>query len=329
MALVLAAPVMVPVDAADKNQPRVKAAFRAVTEPATTSTVQVFSDKKRAALGLVVDKDGYVLTKASELQGEIECQLIDGRRTNAKIVGIERKLDLAMLKTDWTDLKPIEWGDDRTVERGAWLITTGLQIDPLGIGVASATAREIQRAKGALGIGLQNSPKGAGIENVLSNSPAEKAGLMPGDVVTHVGEKEVKSLTELQTMIFSYEPGDEVTLTVRRGSDSFEAKIVLGNLQQMIQGERAEFQNSLGGPLSQRRAGFPLVLQHDTVLKPSDCGGPLLDIDGKVVGLNIARAGRVETYALAASVITPILDDMKAGKYAPTSDAKPTETAGQ
>jgi RNA polymerase sigma factor (TIGR02999 family) len=36
------------------------------------------------------------------------------------------------------------------------------------------------------------------------------------------------------------------------------------------------------------------------VLKPEECGGPLVDVDGRAVGLNIARAGRVETLALPA-----------------------------
>lgn len=315
-----------PVAAFDKNQPKVLAAFKPTIENATKSTVRVFADEKRAALGFVVDKDGYVITKASELHGKLECQLIDGRRTSATLVGVDRTLDIAMLKVGWTDLKPVDWGDERTVERGSWLVTPGLDPLPIGIGVLSATTRAIPRANGALGIELADAPNGGGVRRVFPKSPADKAGLQPGDIVTQVSGKVVKSLAELRDTIFSYEPGDEVALTVSRGDQSFEVQITLGNFQQMIQGERAEFQNSLGGALSQRRAGFPLVLQHDTVLKPVDCGGPLLDIDGKVVGMNIARAGRVESYALAASVIKPILEDMKAGKYA---EAKLTETAGR
>jgi serine protease Do len=322
---------------------KVLAAFRPAIAEVTNSTVQILSDGKRAALGMVVDKDGYVLTKASELKGKLECQLIDGRRAEAKLVGLERKLDVAMLKVDWKDLQVVDWGDEKSVDRGSWIITPGLDKTlPLGIGVISAAPREIDRAKGALGIQMREAAGGAGIDRVMPKSPAEKAGLQSGDVVTRVGDKEVKSLTELQKTIFSYEPGDEVTLSVRRQveekvgeqtvtkTENFESKITLGNFQQMIQGERAEFQNSLGGQLSARRAGFPLVLQHDTVLKPQDCGGPLVDIDGKVVGVNIARAGRVETYALAASVVKAIIDDMKAGKYAPieatTVETKPAET---
>jgi serine protease Do len=73
----------------------------------------------------------------------------------------------------------------------------------------------------------------------------------------------------------------------------------------------------MGGPLSVRSADFPLVLQHDTVLRPIDCGGPVCDLSGKVVGVNIARAGRVESYAIPADQITGLLPDLMSGKLAP------------
>jgi serine protease Do len=318
-----------PLGAFDKYQPKVLAAFRPTVDEATKSTVRVFADGKRAALGVAIDSEGHVLTKASELKGKLECQLIDGRKSDAQMVAMDRKLDLALLKTEWTDLHPIEWADDKQLDRGSWVVTPGLERDPIGIGVASATPRAIPRANGALGIQMQDAASGVGIDRVFPKSPAEKAGLQGGDVVVRVGDKEVKNLTELRDLIFAYEPGDEVSLTVRRGKEEFEAKITLGNFQQMIQGERAEFQNTLGGQLSQRRAGFPLVLQHDTVLKPQDCGGPLLDINGKAVGLNIARAGRVETYALTASVVKPAIEELKSGKYATSAEVKPADSKRQ
>ena len=45
------------------------------------------------------------------------------------------------------------------------------------------------------------------------------------------------------------------------------------------------------------------MIQHDSILAPAQCGGPICDLDGKVVGLNIARAGRVESFALPAAVV--------------------------
>ena len=52
---------------------------------------------------------------------------------------------------------------------------------------------------------------------------------------------------------------------------------------------------------------FPTILQHDSVLAATDCGGPILYLEGRVVGINICRAGRVETYAVPAEVIQPLL----------------------
>ena len=75
--------------------------------------------------------------------------------------------------------------------------------------------------------------------------------------------------------------------------------------------------NMYGGPLSDRRGGFEAALQHDTVLLPSQCGGPLVDLDGKAVGINVARAGRVESYAIAAAAVQPLLEELKSGKLAP------------
>ena len=78
-----------------------------------------------------------------------------------------------------------------------------------------------------------------------------------------------------------------------------------------------ELHNQLGGPLSEHRTGFPTVLQHDTALRPEDCGGPLVDLDGKAVGINIARAGRTESYAVPAEEVQRLLPDLKSGKLAP------------
>ena len=64
----------------------------------------------------------------------------------------------------------------------------------------------------------------------------------------------------------------------------------------------------MAGPLSQRRSGFPSAIQHDSLLRPEDCGGPIMDIDGRIVGLNIARAGRVASYALPSTVVKKHLD---------------------
>jgi serine protease Do len=52
------------------------------------------------------------------------------------------------------------------------------------------------------------------------------------------------------------------------------------------------------------------VLQHDTPLFPEQCGGPLLDLEGKVVGINIARQGRISSLAIPTSYLVELLPDL-------------------
>ena len=87
--------------------------------------------------------------------------------------------------------------------------------------------------------------------------------------------------------------------------------------------------DSLGGPLSNRRNGFPLAIQHDTVLRPRDCGGPLVDLTGSVVGINIARASRVATFAIPAGTIQSLLPNMMSTGLAATQTAVTEAPVGE
>ena len=44
---------------------------------------------------------------------------------------------------------------------------------------------------------------------------------------------------------------------------------------------------------------------------------PLVDLDGRTVAINIARAGRVASFAVPASVVLPLLEELKSGKLNP------------
>jgi S1-C subfamily serine protease len=60
-----------------------------------------------------------------------------------------------------------------------------------------------------------------------------------------------------------------------------------------------------------------MALQHDTPLSPSECGGPLIDLSGKIVGVNIARAGRVDSLALPAATVLSVIESLKSGELRP------------
>jgi serine protease Do len=56
--------------------------------------------------------------------------------------------------------------------------------------------------------------------------------------------------------------------------------------------------DQMSGEYSPRRSGFPRVMQHDILGSRSVVGGPLLDLDGRCIGMNIARANRAESFAI-------------------------------
>ena len=59
----------------------------------------------------------------------------------------------------------------------------------------------------------------------------------------------------------------------------------------------------MSGKVSVRRTGFKRVIQHEVSLGPLDMGGPLFDLEGRLIGINIAKANRVEFFAIPISDI--------------------------
>lgn len=104
-------------------------------------------------------------------------------------------------------------------------------------------------------------------------------------------------------------PGESVRLTIIRAGDTLELSAVIRDLDIM---QESENDTKVNGPRSARLSGFERVIQHDTVLDPDDCGGPVLDTSGRAIGMNIARAGRVVSYALPSSLIVPEIESMLA-----------------
>ena len=139
-------------------------------------------------------------------------------------------------------------------------------------------------------------------------------------MVIELDGKRIESRDGLIQTIRKRRPGDKVRLKILRGNKQLAVDAILGEISQIIHG-REYFQIGLGGRLSERRAGFPLALQHDTVLRPNQCGGPVVNLDGKAVGVNIARASRVASYALPASEVKPLLEEMKSGQMVSATPA--------
>ncbi len=286
-------------------------AFEPVAQPVLPATVEVHHDGERIALGLIVSADGYILTKASELGDAITCRLQGGREYDSRVVGISADHDLALLRIEADDLTPAPWREADGPMLGDLVATPGLE-GPLAVGVISVKPRRIPPRSGMLGIQMGTPDEdGVPIDLVFEGSGAEEAGLRVGDVVTHIDDERVTSRQELGDAVRDRRAGDTITVRYLRDGQSRRTEAQLRANIAGIGPSRDDLMNRMGGELSARAAGFPLALQHDTVISPSQAGGPLVDLDGRVVGLNIARAGRTTTYALPASEIKSVFEMLK------------------
>jgi serine protease Do len=304
-----------------RDDREVRAAFQSIVATADAATVRIACNGKEAALGTVVGSDGWIITKYSELREPVVCKFIDGRQLSARVVGYDPQYDLAMLKIEASGLKTIEWANEEHGPAVGQLLATASPGElPRAIGVVSVPLRSIP-ARSRLGIGF-NRHENPQIAEVLSGSPAEKAGLKVDDVVLQANGKKIDSSEQLVEFIHQFKPGDQVDLLVKRGNEEVKASATLKRPEEVGSVSRSDRMNEMGGPLSYRSSSFPSVIQHDTVLRPSDCGGPLVDLSGKVVGINIARAGRTESYAAPADQVRRLLTDLESGRLAP-KDALP------
>lgn len=290
----------------------VRSAFRQVVASARRATVRVRTDGRNTALGGIVDSSGLILTKASRLPGDITCVLQDDREFAAEIVAIDQEFDLALLKIDAQNLPQLKFSQSPMPGVGAWLATVGMARAPRAVGVVSVEPRWIKSRAGTLGVQFDISTDRPIIEIVFPDTAAEEAGLLGGDVILSVGGNQTPTRYTAIRRVRDHSPGQEIKITVRRGEQTHQLSARLKGHFVGRRPTREEFQNSLGSVLSQRRAGFPKAFQHDTVVKPSDCGGPIVDLTGEVIGFNLARAGRTETYGVEAREVLRVIEKLKA-----------------
>nr|MCU0721897.1 S1C family serine protease [Pirellula sp.] len=74
-------------------------------------------------------------------------------------------------------------------------------------------------------------------------------------------------------------------------------------------GNREQAIDSLTAKLSKRRWGFRSGYQHDCSIAANDCGGPLIDLEGELIGINIARSGRIQSFAIPISDVKQFVEN--------------------
>ncbi len=278
--------------------------YAPVVAAARQSVVEVAIGDRVRCLGTAVAPE-FVVTKHSELVGRTagdaapwSCRSGE-RRWPCELVGHDQPTDLALLRVTGPPLTPVDWAT-ATPSAGAFLATPGTNAAPLGIGILSTAPYVHTRPRAFLGVRFADSGRNAAaLEEVVEHGAARAAGLLAKDVVVGLDGAAIATAQALRDRLARLRPGDRVQVKVKRGDEELSFEVTLGSDTSAPRPTQA----GLWGPLSDVSSGFAVVLQHDTVLLPEHCGGPLVDLSGKVVGVNIARAGRVETLALPALTV--------------------------
>ena len=132
-----------------------------------------------------------------------------------------------------------------TVKVGASL--TGTSVEGLGFAIPSDDAVEIidklikdkkivRPYIGISGINVDQATakrndisEGIYVAQVLQNSPASKAGIEKGDIITGIEGKDIKTMEELNEIKNTKNVGDKITLKVKRKNEDKEIKVTLGS----------------------------------------------------------------------------------------------------
>lgn len=72
-----------------------------------------------------------------------------------------------------------------------------------------------------------NMPVGVYVKDIEENSPADKAGVKPGDIITKLNNKTITSLEELNTLKNNSKVGDTISLTIYRENNYITLSIIL------------------------------------------------------------------------------------------------------
>jgi len=104
--------------------------------------------RKGVGSGFIVSADGYILTNAHVVDdaNEVTVKLTDNREFKAKVIGVDRRTDVALVKIDAKNLPTVRIGDASKARVGQWVAAIG---SPFGLentvtaGIISAKSRSL------------------------------------------------------------------------------------------------------------------------------------------------------------------------------------------
>ena len=238
------------------------------------------------------------------------------------------------------DTRPSARPEPRPVKAGP---TVTPPVPHLKLGVISAARRAIEGFGAALGISMAPRPApnaepdesddaedltndaptahnlpGILIRGVADDSPAQKAGVQGGDILLEVAGQKVDSLEGVNALVKKREPGEEIQIKLEREGEPLTKRVRLASRSRVMANFAGD--DYANGGVSIRTDNYAEVLQHDLPLNPIDMGGPLFDLEGRAIGINIARVDRITTFALPVESFRATLDAwLEADRHPPAA----------
>ena len=286
--------------------------------------LKIANQETTISLGTLVD-DNLVLTKASSLPARQKLRAIDylDRKYDLTLVYQDPAFDLAVLELGSNDLTPLQFQSDQTPELGEVLLCVNVP----GQAVVSARSAAGTPDSGDpespfLGVEmsrLEESERGVTITRTIPGGAARAAGLLAGDRIVRVNEAEVGP--SLRDALQRFRVGDRVQVAIERDGVEMTVTVQLRRRPEYADGLPKPFGNDIV-EANERRTGFGPAIRHDALLGPRDVGAPLVDLEGRVIGLQIAHADRSTNWALPASTLRAVLAEVPSRQRTRRSDQR-------
>jgi S1-C subfamily serine protease len=281
------------------------------------SVVEVRCDDRWAGVGSYVG-DGFIVTKASELGSKMSVVLGDNVVALVRVAATDPSRDLALLRLTVPDLArgmtPVDWGAVKDLPVGTILAAVTPPAFTPPTGVVCIAAQTIAPLPGLLPVSVKDAKGGVEITDTfdfldrwLRKPPFP---LHLGDVITHVAGVPVANRDAFIKLngaaTLGGHPrvrGEAIRVTCWRNGKSDDVTVYLHSQRSV--------QNQLVRPYSYRYSGFPTALASDLAARPEHCGAPVVDADGRVVGLLIARAPFIESLILPSAEMRAAVEVMR------------------
>lgn len=243
------------------------------------------------------DDRNLLISKSSLVGASPSIELDDATSCAATVLHRSEENDLVLLAVPESCGQPIDlFADERDKRRGQILLTP----NPAGFGRVSVLGSDEfrsrrQRPSGFLGVLPVVREQQVALNQVVPDSAAEEAELQVGDIVLSIDGTEIESPNQMIRLLGRLAPGDEIELRLLRDESELAKRVKLGARPER---EGLHAADRLPGGKSKRRNGFSTVFSHDAKLLPTECGGPVFDLDGEFLGINIARCSRTRSYVI-------------------------------